>query len=79
VIGHLKSDGLVERCHLAGSVGDGDAINAVLAAAGHNLRPLLAWLRLLCAWLLAARHSPPTCTALAHGSRNQVSPQNAWK
>ncbi len=55
MIGHLKSDGLVERCHLAGSVGD--AINAVLAAAGHNLRLLLAWLRLLCAWLLAARHS----------------------
>jgi transposase, IS5 family len=52
VIGHLKSDGLLERCHLAGAAGD--AINAVLAAAGHNLRLLLAWLRLLCAWILAA-------------------------
>ena len=52
VIGHLKSDGLLERCHLAGAAGD--AINAVLAAAGHNLRLLLAWLRLLCAWVLAA-------------------------
>ena len=49
VIGHMKSDGLLERCHLAGSVGN--AINAVLAAAGHNLRLLLAWLRLLCAWI----------------------------
>jgi transposase, IS5 family len=52
VIGHLKSDGLLERNHLAGAAGD--AVNAVLAAAGHNLRLLLAWLRLLCAWLLAA-------------------------
>jgi len=55
VIGHLKSDGLLERNHLAGAAGD--AINAILAAAGHNLRLLLAWLRLLCAWLLAARHA----------------------
>jgi transposase, IS5 family len=52
VIGHLKADGLLERCHLAGRVGD--AVNAILAAAGHNLRLLLAWLRLLCAWILAA-------------------------
>ena len=55
VIGHLKSDGLLERNRLAGAAGD--AINAVLAAAGHNLRLLLAWLRLLCAWLLAALRS----------------------
>lgn len=48
VIGHLKADGLLERNHLAGEIGD--AINAVLAAAGHNLRLLAAWLRkLLCA------------------------------
>ena len=52
VIGHMKSDGLLERNHLAGAAGD--AINAVLAAAGHNLRLLLVWLKLLCAWFLAA-------------------------
>jgi hypothetical protein len=47
VIGHLKSDGLLERNHLAGK--HGDAINLILAAAGHNLRLILAWLRhLLC-------------------------------
>src|SRR3954453_14645968 len=45
VIGHLKSDGLVERNRLLGA--HGDAINAILAAAGHNLRLLLAWLRAL--------------------------------
>ena len=55
VIGHLKSDGLLERNRLAGAAGD--AANAVLAAAGHNLRLLLAWLRLLCAWILAALRS----------------------
>src|SRR5207253_11355476 len=45
VIGHLKSDGLVERNRLLAA--HGDAINALLAAAGHNLRLLLAWLRAL--------------------------------
>jgi IS5 family transposase len=57
VIGHLKSDGLVGRNRLAGNVGD--ATNAILAAAGHNLRLLLAWLRLLCAWIAAALRSRP--------------------
>ena len=53
VIGHLKTDGLLERNHLAG--GRGDASNVILAAAGHNLRLILAWLRRLCAWFLLAR------------------------
>ena len=30
----------------------GDAINAILAAAGYNFRRILAWLRLLCAWFM---------------------------
>ena len=55
VIGHMKSDGLLERNRLAGAAGD--AVNAVLAATGHNLRLLLAWLRLLCAWILATFRS----------------------
>jgi hypothetical protein len=55
VIGHLKSDGLLERNRLAGAAGA--AVDAVLAFAGHNLRLLLAWLRLLCAWILAALRS----------------------
>jgi IS5 family transposase len=38
-IGHLKSDHRMNRCFLAGLMGD--AINAVLAAAGANLRKLL--------------------------------------
>jgi transposase, IS5 family len=47
VIGHLKSDGLLGRNFLLGT--EGDATNVLLAAAGHNLRLLRAWL----AWLLA--------------------------
>ncbi len=42
-IGHLKSDHRMDRCFLAGLAGD--AINAVLAAAGANLRKLLGLYR----------------------------------
>ena len=51
VIGHTKSDGLLERNRLAGA--RGDAINAVLVGAGHNVRLLLAWLRALLSLFLA--------------------------
>lgn len=51
VIGHLKSEHRMDRNYLAGE--QGDAINAVLAAAGYNFSLLLRWFRqLLC--LLAA-------------------------
>jgi IS5 family transposase len=57
VIGHTKSEHRMDRNYLKGS--HGDAINAVLAAAGYNFRRLLAWLRkLLRVWmemLLAAK------------------------
>jgi IS5 family transposase len=51
VIGHMKADGLLERNHLAGP--DGDAINALLCAAGHNLRLLARWLEPPRLWILA--------------------------
>ena len=60
VIGHAKTDGLLQRNHLAGA--RGDAINAVLVGAGHNIRLLLAWLRTLLLLILAivdATLSPP--------------------
>jgi transposase, IS5 family len=47
VIGHLKSDTRLSRNFLKGA--GGDAINALLCAAAHNLRKILAKLRLLCA------------------------------
>ena len=49
VIGHMKSDGRLARNFLKGV--DGDAINALLCGAGHNMRKILKKLRLLCAQL----------------------------
>lgn len=55
-IGHQKFDGKLGRNWLKGMLGD--AQNAVLCAAGHNLRKILAHLRhlfvLVWAWLMAA-------------------------
>lgn len=51
IIGHLKSDGRLARNFLKGAVGD--AMNAILCGAGHNLRNILNRLRLLCAWKIA--------------------------
>jgi transposase, IS5 family len=45
VIGHLKAEHRMGRCHLAHR--SGDAINAVLAAVGYNFRLLLRWLEVL--------------------------------
>ena len=60
VIGHLKDDGHLERNHMAGA--EGDAINAILCAAGHNLRLLARWLRQILLqiliWALTARPQP---------------------
>src|SRR5262245_33226625 len=52
VIGHLKEHHRMGRNYLAHA--SGDAINAVLAAAGYNFRRLLAWLRLLLLKILIA-------------------------
>ncbi len=45
VIGHIKNEHRMERNYLAGV--QGDAINAILAAAGYNFSLLLKWIRLL--------------------------------
>ena len=67
-IGHLKSDHRMARCFLAGL--QGDAINAVLAGAGANLRKLLGrFFNALIRWLrgvmeLSSTHSiARTCVA----------------
>ena len=39
IIGHLKADHRMDRCHLKGS--EGAALHAVLCAAGYNIRWLL--------------------------------------
>ena len=52
VIGHMKIDGHLGRCHLKGR--DGDAANVILTAVGHNLRRVLSWLRALLRLILLA-------------------------
>ena len=56
VINHIKNDHHMDRNYLAGT--QGNAINAVLAAAGYNFRLLLKWprhlLRIILAVLLGA-------------------------
>lgn len=61
VIGHLKSDGSLGRNFLKGR--HGDRANPVLAAAGHNLRLVLRWLRILLRLLspaFSATLAPPS-------------------
>jgi IS5 family transposase len=70
VIGHMKEDGHLGRNFLAGATGD--AINLILAATGHNLRLLRAWLIRLFAFLLSLIAisepiaTPPSAQLAAH-------------
>ncbi|MGN7733654.1 IS5 family transposase [Ensifer sp. 22564] len=50
-IGHMKTDGRLDRNHLLGH--DGDAANALLVAAAHNLRLILKVIALWRAYILA--------------------------
>jgi transposase, IS5 family len=52
VIGHLKAEGHLGRCHLKGRAGD--AANAILSAVGYNFRRILAWLKIFLALIWAA-------------------------
>ena len=66
VIGHIKNEHRMGRNYLARQ--EGDAINAILAAAGYNFRLLLTWLRLfllriVLAVLAAPSHSNRTIVA----------------
>ncbi len=69
-IGHQKSDGKLGRNWLKGVLGD--AQNAILCAAGHNLRKILAHLRrlfvLVWAWLMATLRPLPRTLALEGGA-----------
>ena len=81
-IGHLKGDHRMDRCWLAGSTGD--ALHAVLCAAGFNLRWLLRaiirgrikpffWACFL--WCLACVHAVRAMMSLP-GARNCPVPTN---
>jgi IS5 family transposase len=62
VIGHIKTEHRMGRNYLAHA--EGDALNAILAAAGYNFSLLLRWLRdLLCLIATAWRSRPRSLTA----------------
>ena len=51
IIGHVKDDCRMRRCHLKGALGD--AMHALLCAAGYNLRWLMRWIATFLAAILA--------------------------
>jgi IS5 family transposase len=57
VIGHIKAEHRMSRNYLAGE--QGDAVNAILAAAGYNFSLLLNWFRQLLSLLIAALQTRP--------------------
>ncbi|UCI18101.1 IS5 family transposase [Mesorhizobium sp. B2-1-8] len=61
VIGHIKAEHRMGRNYLAGE--QGDAINAILAAAGYNFSLLIKWFRLLLWLLITALQSRPRSSA----------------
>jgi IS5 family transposase len=67
VIGHMKNDGLLRRNYLKGQVGD--AMNAVLCAAGHNIRLILRKLRIF--W-------PEIWESIFHFLQNKTDYENAY-
>ena len=70
MIGHMKADGRLGRNYLLGAAGD--AMNALLVAAGHNLRLILNWLRLCVAWLLAVLMGSSAQSDTAHEPWNAI-------
>jgi IS5 family transposase len=58
MIGRMKADGRLGRNHRLGAAGD--AMNALLVAAGHNLRLILTW---LIAALMSSLAQPDTAQA----------------
>ena len=61
-IGHLKNESQLRRNWLKGSLGD--ALNALLCGASHNLRMILRALRffyarILCLWIISMK--PTNC------------------
>ncbi len=71
VIGHLKAEHRMGRDYLAGE--QGDAINAVLAAAGYNFSLLLHWLRQLLSGCTVERNRAPL--SAGHCSRSTKPPR----
>ncbi len=69
-IGHMKMDGRLGRHPLKGALGD--ALQAVMCRAGHNLRLILAALRLLCARFGLSLRALIEARLAAQGDRRSV-------
>lgn len=67
IIGHLKADHRMARCHLKGE--QGDRLHAVLCAAGYNLRWLLR---------MIAKKGVPFLRRLYLRLRKTVAPSPNW-
>jgi IS5 family transposase len=80
VIGHIKSEHPIGRNYLAHS--QGDATNAILAAAGYNFSLLLKWLRTLLSLMTPAppmirpMHCPLN-RSIVHGRRDRKGASSA--
>jgi IS5 family transposase len=62
-IGHMKTDGKLDRNWLKGALGD--AMHAVLCGAGHNLRMILRKLQFFYAFMLALLLNTLACKSLS--------------
>ncbi|GKT21272.1 hypothetical protein AVHM3334_04230 [Acidovorax sp. SUPP3334] len=69
-IGHMKMDGRLARNPLKGALGD--ALHAVMCGAGHDLRLILAALRLFCARFGLPMQAVIAALIAAHGDRRPV-------
>ena len=67
-IGHMNTDGLLDRSWLKGELGD--ALHAVMCGAGHSLRLILARLRALHCVLIAVMATYSYGPTL-HGARDE--------
>jgi IS5 family transposase len=68
VIGHIKTDGHLGRCHLKGP--EGDAANVILTAVGYNLRLVFTWLSRLLRLILLALCPAISVAPAANGLLN---------
>ena len=70
MIDHMKAESSLGCCNLKGTAGD--AANAILTAVGHNLRFVLAWLKILlrliafALWRASADHPALKLSFLTH-------------
>jgi IS5 family transposase len=69
-IGHLKSGNRMDRNYLTGQ--EGDRINALLSAAGYNLRKLLRWVVFAPIFWLWHRLAAQLTTEIAHRRASRV-------